>query len=198
MSSKKKGQKLSSKGAAKPSDLACTEEEKDTQHSSIVPFWSLTDLDKSSVCWGFAAVRLVQALFFTFNMLHPDEYWQAVEPAYNMVYGGVELTWEWDPSYRLRSTIYPTFLAIPLYVLKITGMDCAAAVRACPEVTHMFLVIVCDHYFWKIGKQTVGKNATRVAFLILAVNRLYTEIITRCFSNSIETIFQTIAFYYFL
>jgi phosphatidylinositol glycan class B len=59
-------------------------------------------------------------------------------------------------------------------------------------------VIVCDRFLWLIGKQTVGKNATRVAFLFLIISRIYNEIITRCFSNSIETIFQTIAFYYFL
>ena len=146
-------------------------------------------MDRRSIQIGFMVIRLIQAVFFTYNMVHPDEYWQAVEPAYDMVYGGVELTWEWNPSYRLRSTIYPSLLAVPLYLLKITGLDGAAAVRACPEITHCVLVIICDHYFWAIGKQTVGKNATRVAFLILAVNRLYTEIITRCFSNSIETIF---------
>jgi len=31
----------------------------------------------------------------TNNMIHPDEYWQAIEIAYNYVYGGVRLTWEW-------------------------------------------------------------------------------------------------------
>ena len=65
-------------------------------------------------------------------MAHPDEYWQAMEPAYNMVYGGVRLTWEWDHNYRLRSTIYPSYLAIPLAFLKYAGLDTAYAVRACP------------------------------------------------------------------
>ena len=51
-------------------------------------------------------------------MAHPDEYWQAIEPAYNMLYGGVELPWEWQNEYRLRSAIYPTYLAVPLYFLK--------------------------------------------------------------------------------
>ena len=97
-----------------------------------MPFWSCTDFDKQPAKYGFMAWRLFQALFLTYNMAHPDEYWQAVEPAYNMVYGGVTLTWEWDDSYRLRSTLYPSYLAVPLYLLKITGLDYAWAVRACP------------------------------------------------------------------
>lgn len=78
---------------------------------------------------------------------------------------------------------------MPLYLLKVTGLDYAWAVRACPQVAHIALVILCDQFLWRIGKQTVGKNATRVAFLFLMISRIYNEIITRCFSNSIETIF---------
>lgn len=115
-----------------------------------------------------------------------------------MVYGGVALTWEWAPAYRLRSALYPSYLALPLALLKATGLDYGLAVRLCPQLAHIALVLVCDNYLWRIGKQTVGKNATRVAFLFLVVSRIYNELIIRCFSNSVETIFQTIAFYHFL
>lgn len=70
-------------------------DEKDETFKKVVPFWAATDLDDAKVSRGFMAWRLFQALFLTYNMAHPDEYWQAVEPAYNMVYGGVQLTWEW-------------------------------------------------------------------------------------------------------
>jgi phosphatidylinositol glycan class B len=92
------------------------------------------------------------------NPSHPDEYWQSIEPAYNMVYGGVHLPWEWDVNYKLRSTFYPALLAIPLYILKTLGLDTAFAVRICPLLTHIVLVIISDRYLWKIGKATVGKN----------------------------------------
>ncbi len=65
-------------------------------------------------------------------------------------------------------------------------------------MAHILLVIICDIYFWEIGKKAVGFNGARLGFLFLAVNRFYNEFITRCFSNSVETIFQTIVFYYFL
>jgi phosphatidylinositol glycan class B len=97
-------------------------------------------------------LRLIQCYFFTYNMGHPDEYWQAIEPAYNMVYGNVFLPWEWDDFYRLRSVIYPAYLAVPLYILKVTGLDTAVAVRACPQMAHAVLVILFDRMFWSIGK----------------------------------------------
>jgi len=34
-------------------------------------------------------LRILQAIFMTSNMVHPDEYWQGTQPAYNWVYGGV-------------------------------------------------------------------------------------------------------------
>lgn len=132
----------------------------------MVPFWGLTDFDNRRVRWGFAAVRIVTAIFFTYNMGHPDEYWQAIEPSYNIVYGGVELPWEWDSFYRLRSTMYPYFLSLPLYLLKITGLDSYETVRACPLIAHALLVIACDRYLWSIGKETVGKNSARIAMLL--------------------------------
>lgn len=132
------------------------------------------------------------------NQSHSDEYWQSIEPAYNLVYGGVTLPWEWDPQYRLRSTFYPMYLALPLYILKTLGLDYPWVVRLCPQYAHILLVLVCDRYLWKIGKCTVGKNASRIAMLIYFISRQQSEILIRCFSNSVETVLTVIAFYYFL
>ena len=64
-------------------------DDKDQAFKEVVPFWSWTDMDDAVVWRTFIVWRLFQALFLSFNMAHPDEYWQAIEPAYNMVYGGV-------------------------------------------------------------------------------------------------------------
>jgi hypothetical protein len=63
--------------------------DKEDYISSTVPFWRFTDLDDDLVSKSFIAFRLFQALFLSYNLAHPDEYWQAIEPAYNMVFGGV-------------------------------------------------------------------------------------------------------------
>jgi hypothetical protein len=131
-------------------------------------------------------------------LVHSDEYFQAIEPAYNMVYGGVELPWEWSDAYRLRSVLYPAYLALPFWFLKQLGLDYNFAVITAPKIAHIILTIFCDAYLWKIGKLIVNKDATRVGFFILLFSRLYNDLMIRTFTNSIETIFQIIAFYYFL
>lgn len=115
-----------------------------------------------------------------------------------MVYGGVELSWEWRDDYRLRSYLYPSYLALPLWLLKKLGLDYGTAVRTCPYIAHILLVIIHDAYLWRIGKLTVGKNSSRIAFFILFFASHYNELMTRTFSNAVETVFQVIAFFYFL
>ena len=99
------------------------------------------------------------------------------------------MPWEWADSYKLRSAVYPTYLAIPLAVLKYLGLDYAYAVRLSPKIAHIILVMVSDSYIWKIGKLTVGKNSTRLGFGILIICRIYNEYIIRTLANSIESIF---------
>ena len=40
-------------------------------------------------------LRITMGIFFSKNFIYPDEYWQGTEVAYHLVYGGVDLTWEW-------------------------------------------------------------------------------------------------------
>lgn len=88
-----------------------------------------------------------------------------------MVYGGVHLPWEWDSKYLLRSVFFPAYLAIPLYILKTLGLDNSGAVLMCPHIAYIPLVVMSDIYLWKIGKQTVGKNATRIALIFYLTAR---------------------------
>lgn len=94
--------------------------------------------------------------------------------------------------------IYPYYLAGPLWLLKSLGLDSNYAVRMCPKMAHIFLLCIGDWYLWKVGKRTVGGPATRIAFLFYLTNRTCNELLIRTFTNAIETIFQIIAFYYYL
>jgi hypothetical protein len=114
---------------------------------------------------------LLQALFLTKNFVHADEYWQATQVAYNWVYGGVNLPWEWDYQFKLRNTIYPAYLAAPLYLLKQTGLDFPWLVRVQPYLTHFPLVILNDYFIWKVAKRVVGNDSARIAMLLVIANR---------------------------
>ena len=134
-------------------------------------FYKYMDLDVTRNCCLVVALRIIQALFCTANMEHPDEYWQVTQVAYHIVYGGVDLPWEFHTDYRLRNTIYPLIQAIPLYALKTTGLDTNTAVRLCPYLVHSILVVIGDYYLWKLGKSVVGKKATQVAFVFYLTNK---------------------------
>ena len=91
-------------------------------------FWNLLDFDKpANVVW-LVLFRLIQSCTLTWNLAHPDQLWQATQVAYNWVFGGVYLPWEWSPEYQLRNAVYPAYLAGPLYVLKELGLDTQMAV----------------------------------------------------------------------
>ena len=96
------------------------------------------------------------------------------------------LPWEWSPEYQLRNAVYPAYLAAPLYLLKAFKVDYQMVVLLQPYLTHCILVLIGDLAIWKIGKKYVGPNATRIAMLLLLVNRAQTEFITKCFTNGVE------------
>ena len=106
-----------------------------------------------------------------------------------MVYGGVELPWEWSKVNMLRSAIYPIYLSVPLYLLKATGLDSSWAVLLCPKLAHLPLVLICDLYMWRVAKATMGKNAARVSMMLMAMSALFNDVQVRCFTNSVETTF---------
>lgn len=79
----------------KINSLSAEESKEDKGLIGSVWFYRFTDFDQNSTFVCLIIWRLIQAIFLTKNMVHPDEYWQATQPAYNMVYGGVSLSWEW-------------------------------------------------------------------------------------------------------
>jgi len=71
---------------------------------------------------GIFIYRITLALL-TRSIFQPDEFFQSLEVAHNLVFGYGKLTWEWQPSVAIRSIVYPT-LYVPLYwTLRVTGLD---------------------------------------------------------------------------
>ena len=60
------------------------------------------------------------------------------------------------------------------------------------------LAVINDHFIWKIGKELIGVDGTRIAVFLIAVNHFQVEFITRCFGNSLEQILAVVSFYYYL
>lgn len=62
--------------------------------------------------------RLVNCLLLSTYFV-PDEYYQSVEVAHEMVFGYGHLTWEWRRDRPMRTVVYPGMFALPLYLLKV-------------------------------------------------------------------------------
>jgi hypothetical protein len=114
------------------------------------------------------------------------------------VYGGVELTWEWRSNYRIRSVLYPMFLSIPIWILKIFRLDYYFLVRVAPYIAHLVLVVLGDYYYFLISQKFIGSTGARLSLYLYLGCASYNSYIIRCLGNSLETILNIIAFYYFL
>ena len=142
--------------------------------------------------------RLYCTLTFTKMLVHPDELYQGTQIAYDFIFGGVDLPWEWRDPYRIRNALYPIYLSWPLAVLKFFKIDYQYLVLLSPYIAHFPLMILSDIALWHVGKQTVGKDATRVAFVLILTNLFMFEFEIRCFTNTLEKILTVIAYYFYL
>jgi hypothetical protein len=115
-----------------------------------------------------------------------------------MVFGGVNLPWEWHSENRIRNVLYPMYLSIPLRVLKYTGLDYYYLIRGSYYLAQWILVIIGDKYFYKSSKKLIGEKATRIAVYVYLTNKFYNTYITKCFGNSVESILNLVILNYYI
>lgn len=108
------------------------------------------------------SVRCINA-FACRTFFQPDEYYQALEPAWQMVFGpasGAWLTWEW--TYGLRSSLHPAIFAIG-YALVDNTIGNLYSVKsrwlvAVPRVMQVGFAALADWYTWKLSEKLYGKG----------------------------------------
>lgn len=131
-------------------------------------------------------------LFRIFNCLvvrsyfSPDEYWQSLEVAHELVFGYGELTWEWTNS-SIRSIIHPMIFAVPYYLLKAFSLDYPWAVAYLPRILQGTLLYVTEILIHK----SCGKSS-----LLLTVGSWFMFYAgVRTYSNSTELFFNALGLY---
>ncbi|KAI0115188.1 glycosyltransferase family 22 protein [Daldinia grandis] len=150
------------------------------------------------------AVRFINALCVR-TFFQPDEYFQALEPAWNLVFGddsGAWLTWEWK--HQLRSSIHPTIFAFGYWIVQNfegSGMTPATKAKwllAAPKVLQTGFAALSDWYSWRLAERLYGHgSAAAWSVLLMALAnpwQWYTS--TRTFSNCFETTLTAAALYY--
>ncbi|KAK0463835.1 glycosyltransferase family 22 protein [Desarmillaria tabescens] len=146
-------------------------------------------------------VRLVIALC-TRTFFQPDEYFQALEPAHNIVFGYGNLTWEWLNPFPIRSILYPA-LNVPIYwALKVTGIheirpwgDFLLIIG--PRILHGTLAAGTDIWICSLTRRTIGERYVSTSLFLSLTSFFHALSLSRSFSNSFETSLTTIAFSYY-
>ncbi|KAK3089704.1 hypothetical protein FSP39_005759 [Pinctada imbricata] len=143
---------------------------------------------------GLIALRVSNALLIQTAYV-PDEYWQSVEVAHQMVFGYGYLTWEWRTA--IRGYIYPSIFALLYKVLAIFSLDHRLLLIKLPRVLQGLLAAWGDLYLYKLSRK-LSDRATAQWTLFCQVISWYTLYsCTRTLTNSVETVLVTIAMYYF-
>ncbi|KAH9884589.1 glycosyltransferase family 22 protein [Xylariomycetidae sp. FL2044] len=150
------------------------------------------------------AVRAINAYLLR-TFFQPDEYFQALEPAWQLVFGddsGAWLTWEWK--HQLRSSLHPALIAFGYWVVdSFWGSTLIPTVKAqwlllAPKAIQTALAALSDWYTWRLAEKIYGQSSLS-AWSVLAMALLnpwqwYTS--TRTFSNCFETTLTAMALYY--
>ncbi|KAK7732755.1 glycosylphosphatidylinositol anchor biosynthesis [Botryosphaeria dothidea] len=109
------------------------------------------------------ALRILNALT-TRTFFQPDEYFQSLEPAWQMAFGeqgAAWITWEWKN--QLRSSLHPAlFAGLFAGVSAISGIcSVPLALRAelliaAPKITQAALAASTDYFTWRLAERAFG------------------------------------------
>ncbi|KAK0623273.1 Alg9-like mannosyltransferase family-domain-containing protein [Immersiella caudata] len=149
--------------------------------------------------------RFINALCVR-TFFQPDEYFQALEPAWSIAFGtnsGAWLTWEWQ--HQLRSSLHPLIFgavykaAYSLMTwLQFFAVFKAFILVALPSVVQSLFAALGDFYTWRLATEIYGieSYAPWTALWMTVLNPWQWYCSTRTFSNSLETTLTVAALYY--
>ncbi|MCJ1269487.1 hypothetical protein MMC22_009379 [Lobaria immixta] len=142
------------------------------------------------------AFRILNALSIK-TFFQPDEYFQSLEPAWDMAFGpgsGAWITWEWKN--HLRSSIHPAIFAGVYWLsayfssaLRLSPDSHAELLIAAPKVIQAIFAALGDYYTWRLGRRIYGRQSNEAwAVLALTVGSPWQWFCsTRTLSNCLET-----------
>ncbi|KAL2068751.1 hypothetical protein VTL71DRAFT_15089 [Oculimacula yallundae] len=149
--------------------------------------------------------RCVNALAVR-TFFQPDEYFQALEPAWQMAFGpqsGAWITWEWH--HQLRSSLHPAMFAVVYFVaekamsfLSFFPQFKAMILAVLPNLVQAYFAALGDYYTWQLAERIYG-TGTKVSGAVFWMS-LFSPwqwfCSTRTFSNCLETTLTITALYF--
>ncbi|TKA24746.1 hypothetical protein B0A50_05734 [Salinomyces thailandicus] len=169
----------------------------DKGFTSFTPGWATYSLLFSL---RMANAQTLQTFF------QPDEYFQALEPAWQLAFGpesGAWITWEWREG--LRSCLHPMLFAAWYKILAwiCDALDAGPRARAdalvtAPQIPQAIIAALGDFFTWLLARKIYGpdSSASNMALFLTAASPWQWFCSVRSFSNSLETVLTVTALYY--
>jgi phosphatidylinositol glycan class B len=136
------------------------------------------------------------ACFSTSTFFCPDEYFQSVEVAHQLVFGQGLLTWEWTVANPVRSVLHMSVFAIPMEVVRRLGLDqFSSIVVAAPLVMQAFAATFGDYALFWTAFAWFGKAAANWSLVMHLSCWTVWYLMARTLSNSFECTLVLVVLY---
>ncbi|WVQ85533.1 hypothetical protein IAT38_007699 [Cryptococcus sp. DSM 104549] len=162
-------------------------------------------------------VRTLLTLPFPHTYFQPDEFYQALEPAHNHVFGYGYLTWEWRDlpvrgvvgegleawwaaavdGGRMRGWAWPGVFVGVYEVLKRFGLDHTALLLLAPRIIGVAVAAFTDFYTYRLSSKVLGTGSAPAAIFLSLTSLFNAHLLPRSLSTSPETLLTLMALYYF-
>ncbi|EPZ34938.1 Adaptin ear-binding coat-associated protein 1 NECAP-1 domain-containing protein [Rozella allomycis CSF55] len=125
-------------------------------------------------------------LLTTFHV--PDEYYQSLEPAHQVVYGNGYITWEWVSA--IRSSLHPLLYCI-IYLIQKYFIKSNDFVIYGPKILNATFAAMTDYFLYLVAKNKYGEEVANWTVFHSVVSWWNFYALPRSLANSLETLFST-------
>lgn len=148
-----------------------------------------TRLSRNKLLLFIFLFRLINALSIQ-TFFQADEFYQALEPAHNFIYGYGYVTWEWKQ--QLRSSIHPLIYAAGY---KLAGEN-NKLIYIIPKVISALIATVGEYNLYKFVEVYQNEKLAWTTLMLSLFNPFNWYVSTRSFSNNLETTLTVMALSY--
>lgn len=136
-----------------------------TDEQSEQPLAPPGPITASNVKYTLLRMFLVLYIFRVYNGMlvvtwfDPDETWQSLEIAHNVVFGNGILTWEWRLG--IRNALHPLMFASVYKIVHLLGLDDTHLLIIAPRILQAFFSALSDCFAFMLSFRLFGIESAR-------------------------------------
>ncbi|KNE54667.1 hypothetical protein AMAG_00625 [Allomyces macrogynus ATCC 38327] len=126
----------------------------------------------------------------------PDEFWQALEIAYLLVFKYGHMTWEWLPGLQLRGFAHPMYFAAGYSALSYFDVASTPLLIALPKIQQGIVAAFADFFTWRLANVLFGPKIAQWTLFASLLSWFNFFVLPRALSNSMEAAFFAASLYF--